>query len=178
MRIARPTNLVLASCLWLTICWLGVLFAPQVMSWLPWEPALEPTVPLVCLPRTLQGEGDVTTSVGGFVQGCLYTVGLLLLVEVVKVALKQPRVFSKFALLVLYQVTLACDLLRVHANCWWVYLLSLLGVVTLDGTQWRSPLAPPLFPWPSCLVLMLLVGLFFADAAPPGRDPSPSDDLP
>ena len=134
--------------LWLS--WLGVWLAPFIARWLPGPHSQEPRVPLVSLPVELQG--DVQSSVPALVY-CMLVVALVALpVEITKAQLSGTRRGGAYCALLVYQAMLASDVMRLHANDWWTYLLSQLGIAGSAGVDANA--APPILPWPSFLLLL------------------------
>ncbi|MGH9369447.1 MAG: hypothetical protein ACRD3M_17470 [Thermoanaerobaculia bacterium] len=130
---------------WLVAAGFGLL---KRSLWLSGD--YQPTLPLVSLP--FEPRRDVVSSVPDLFLVLLAATVAVLLAEPAKAALAAGGRRLAYVGVVLYQLCLAADMVRIYAPDWWLWALSYVGVRELrENTGMVFP-AP--FPWVSAVVLI------------------------
>ena len=138
------------------VAWLLSASASWWGSILPPHSDTQPHVPLVSVP--VGTVTDVMSSVSGIFRVLLAVIVCLLFVEVGKVFAAKYGGPRLYALVLCYQLVLAFDTVRGQARDWWGWGLSNMGVVNLQTIgDWKENFIPVQSPWPSFLVLCILV---------------------
>ena len=151
--------------------WSWAAYFGSVLEWLGIRIPRDPSVPFLASPQPPDGVSDVRSSVGWFCVTLLALSVSVGLIEVVKLlhASRQRVRAAVITLGLISQVVLLWEFIRHHCEDWYLFFLSILGMVDLAIDPYYTPGTMIHIPFPF-VTLVLLALTCVADIRTTVRD--------